>query len=53
MSVITQDGNSALMIAARKRGRTKVVSLLLKAGAKLNLQNKVCMKLYKMQQLVN
>ena len=40
MSVITQDGNSSLMMAARK-GRTKVVSLLLKAGANTDLQNKV------------
>ena len=40
MSVITQDGESALMMAARK-GRTKVVSLLLKAGANVHLQNKV------------
>ena len=40
MSVITQDGDSALMMAARK-GRTKVVSLLLEAGANTDLQNKV------------
>ena len=40
MSVVTQDGDSALMEAARK-GRTKVVSLLLKAGANTDLQNKV------------
>ena len=40
MCVITQDGNSALNIAARK-GRTEVVSLLLEAGANIDLQNKV------------
>ena len=40
MSVITQDGDSALMIAARE-GRTEVVSLLLKAGANIQLQNEV------------
>ena len=40
MSVITQDGDSALMIAARE-GRTEVVPLLLKAGANTDLQNKV------------
>ena len=40
MSVITQDGESALMMAARE-GRTEVVSLLLKAGANIHLQNKV------------
>ena len=40
MSVITQDGDSALMIAVRE-GRTEVVSLLLKAGANTDLQNKV------------
>ena len=35
MSVITQDGDSALMIAVRQ-GRTKVVPLLVKAGATLD-----------------
>ena len=40
MSVITQDGNSALMEAASE-GRTEVVSLLLEAGANIQLQNKV------------
>ena len=40
MSVITQDGESALMMAARE-DRTKIVSLLLKAGANTDLQNKV------------
>ena len=40
MSVITQDGDSALMIIVRK-DRTEVVSLLLKAGANIDLQNKV------------
>ena len=40
MSVITQDRDSALMMAVRK-GMTEVVSLLLKAGANTDLQNKV------------
>ena len=47
MSVIIQNGDSALMIASRE-GRIKVVSLLLKAGANSNIQDKVnqrmCMK---------
>ena len=38
MSVITQYGESALMMAVR-RGTTEVVSLLLKAGANIHLQN--------------
>ena len=42
MSVITQDGESALMRAAY-RGQTEVVVELVKAGADLNLQNKVCL----------
>ena len=42
MSVITQRGDSALILAAR-RGRTEVVSLLVKAGAALDLQNVVNM----------
>ena len=41
MSVITQDGWSALMYAAIE-GRTEVVVELVKAGANLNLQNTVC-----------
>ena len=40
MSIITQAGDSALMIAVGK-GRTDVVSLLLEAGASTDLQNKV------------
>ena len=40
ISVITQSRNSPLMEAARS-GRTEVVSLLVKAGAALNLQNEV------------
>ena len=42
MSVITQDGESPLMLAVRS-GRTEVVSLLVMAGAALDLQNKVNM----------
>ena len=40
MSVITQDGDSALMMAV-KAYRIEVVSLLLKAGANTDLQNEV------------
>ena len=45
MSVITQDGDSALMMAARE-GRTEVIPLLLKAGANIHLQNKVYTRIY-------
>ena len=41
MSVITQGGDSALMMAASK-DRTEVVPLLLEAGANPDLQNEVC-----------
>ena len=41
MSVITQDGRSALMYAA-SGGRIEVVVELVKAGANLNLQDTVC-----------
>ena len=40
MSVIAQDGYSALMMAIRN-DKTEVVSLLLKAGANPDLQNEV------------
>ena len=40
MSVITQDGDSALMMAVRKV-RTEIVPLLLEAGADIHLQDKV------------
>ena len=40
MSVITQNGDSTLMMAA-KWGRTEIVSLLQKAGANTDLQNEV------------
>ena len=40
MFFITQWGYSALMMAARE-GRTDVVSLLLDAGANIDLQDKV------------
>ena len=40
MSVITQYGDTALIKAVRK-GRTEVASLLLKAGANIDLQNEV------------
>ena len=42
MSVITQDGESPLILAARSR-MTEVVSLVVEAGAALDLQNKVNM----------
>ena len=42
MSVISQSGDSPLILAARW-GKTEVVSLLVKAGAALDLQNKVNM----------
>ena len=41
MSTITQDGMSALHVAACM-GRTDVVVELVKNGANLNLQTKVC-----------
>ena len=42
MSIITQRGESPLTLAAGS-GKTEVVSLLVKAGAALDLQNKVNM----------
>ena len=42
MSIITQRGESPLMEAARN-GRTEVVSLLVEAGAALELQDQVNM----------
>ena len=41
ISIITQDGESALMMAVRRWGGTEVVPLLLEAGANTDLQNKV------------
>ena len=41
VSVITQVGDSALMWAATI-GQTEIIAELVKAGADLNLQNKVC-----------
>ena len=41
MSVITQEGYSALMLAAM-RGKTEVVVELVKAGAIVDMQNEVC-----------
>ena len=50
MSIITQDGESPLMEAARnvlmeaaRSGKTEVVSLLVKAGTALDLQDQVNM----------
>ena len=40
MSVITQDGDSVLMMTVRE-DRTEVFPLLLEAGANTDLQNKV------------
>ena len=49
MSVITQDGASALMLAA-KGGKTEVIVELLKAGANVDMQTKiqniVCQHIY-------
>ena len=44
MSIITQDGVSALMRAAED-GYTECVAVLVKAGANKDLQDKVCHKL--------
>ena len=41
MSVITQDGFSALILAVWN-GHTEMVVELVKAGANLDLQNRVC-----------
>ena len=41
LSLISQNGNSALIEAA-KAGKTDIVVELVKAGANLDLQNKVC-----------
>ena len=41
MSVITQSGDSALMTAARN-GKTEAVVELVKAGANVDMQDKVC-----------
>ena len=45
MSVITQDGWSALMEAARG-GKTETVVVLVKAGANVDMQTKVCQYIY-------
>jgi ankyrin repeat protein len=45
MSVITQNGVSALMCAARE-GKTEAVVELVKAGANVDMQNKVCQYIY-------
>ena len=47
ISVITQLGESALMVAARE-GMTDVVIELMKAGAKVDLQDKVCQCTFEM-----
>ena len=41
MSIITQDGYSALMWAA-VRGKTEVVVELVKAGANVDVRDRVC-----------
>ena len=43
MSVITQRGQSPLMKAVDRRGETEVVSLLVEAGAALDMQDQVNM----------
>ena len=45
MSVITQDGASALMAAAQE-GKTEAVVELVKAGANVDMQTKVCQYIY-------
>ena len=45
MSVITQNGWSALMFAANE-GKTEAVVELVKAGANVDMQNKVCQYIY-------
>ena len=41
MSVITQDGDSPLILAA-EWGRTGAITQLINAGANLDLQDEVC-----------
>ena len=45
MSVITQDGASAL-VAAAQEGKTEAVVELVKAGANVDMQTKVCQYIY-------
>ena len=45
MSVITQNGWSALMAAA-KEGKTEAVVELVKAGTNVDMQDKVCQYIY-------
>ena len=45
VSVITQDGESALMVAARE-GKTEVVVELVEAGANVDMQTQVCQYMY-------
>ena len=45
MCVITQNGWSALMMAADE-GKTEAVVELVKAGANVDMQNKVCQYIY-------
>ena len=46
MSIITQGGFTALMEAS-SNGMTEVVTQLVKAGSALDLQEKVCILVYK------
>ena len=46
MSIITQGGYTALMLASWN-GMTEVVAQLVKAGSALDLQDKVCISVYK------
>ena len=45
MSIITQYGHTALMVASRK-GKTEIVDQLINAGATLDLQDDVCISCY-------
>ena len=46
MSIITQDGDTALMVASQN-GMTEVVTQLVKAGSALDLQDIVCISVNK------
>ena len=45
MSVITQGGDTALMLAARE-GKSEAIVELVKAGANVEMLNRVCQHMY-------
>ena len=51
MSVMSQEGDSALMGAARE-GKTEVVVELVMAGANVEMQNEVCQHIYVVQGVI-